>query len=182
MVADEKKKKKKELPVKEGSEKKEKKTKKAKKPKERKLINVKSSKANPDAPIDPRTGTRFPPNCARQQAFEIIYKMAKEEKNAKEIREKLKSARKSEGNKYNLDPGYLHFTIAMMPEFFQIWNDGVVDVLKDPKPDPAAAKKMEEELAEKRKRAEEARKKRKEKAEGGEKKKKKKKKAPEVKE
>jgi hypothetical protein len=161
---------------KEKKEKKEMKEKKEKKEVEVKEIIVKSSKADSNAKIDPRTGTRFKPGSARQLAFEVILKAVKENKNAKEIRETLKNTRKQNGSKFDLDPGYLNYTLVSHREMFKIYSDGRIAMVSEPKPDPEAAKKMEQEIAEKRKKAAEAREKRKEKSEdGGEKKKKKKK-------
>ena len=168
------------------TEKKVKKEKKEKKVKEKKLLKITSNKANPNSDIDPRTGTRFSPNSARQQAFDIIYEMAKDKQDAKAIRAKLKSARKDAGNKYNLDPGYLHYVVAMHPDMFEAYSDGEVRVVGKPKVDKEAAKKMEQEAEKKRERASAEREKRKaEKESGGEKtekKKKKKKKDVEIKE
>ena len=166
----------------EGKEKKAKKKegedkpKKEKKKKEKRQLDIHSNKANPRADIDPRTGTRFSPGSARQQAFDIIFELASDGKNAKEIRAALKSARKDAGNKYNLDPGYLHYVIAMHPEMFEAYSDGEVKVISKPKIDKEAAKRMEEEAKKKKKRAEDARDDRKKK------KKPSKKKEPEVKE
>jgi len=166
----------------------EKAEKKEKTVKEVKKLIVKSSKANPKEPIDPRTGTRFAPGTARQVAFDIIFDAAKNGKATGEIRETLKANRKENGKKYNLDQGYLNFVIASHPEFFEAYSDGKIKIIGKPTPDPEAAKKMEEELAARKKKATEARNKRKEASEGGDeaknkdKPKKKKKKAVEIKE
>lgn len=125
--------------------------------KEVKEVIVKSSKAKPLAPIDPRTGTRFEPGSARQTAFDIIYKALKEGKKVKEIREILAASKKDKGCKYNLDAAYLNFTVASHPEMFKVFSDGVVKLVQEPKVDPEAAKKFEEEKEKRRKKAEEAR-------------------------
>jgi hypothetical protein len=150
----------------EKSEKKEKK--KKKKEKEVKQVHVTSSKANPQAKIVPTTGTRFDPGTARQLAFDIVLKMAKDGKNAKQIREVLAVTRKDNKEKpakFSLDVGYLNFVVASHPEFFKVWTDGRVEILKEPKVDPEAAKKYEEEKANRKKKAEKAREKRRKQAE-----------------
>ena len=159
---------------------------KEKKAKEPEKIPVKSSKANPKANIDPRTGTRFTPGSARQTAFEIIVKAAKDGKTVGETRDILKSHKKENDKniKYNLDPGYLNYSVAMHPEFLEVWDSGTakhVKVVAEPKPDPEAAKKFE---ADRVARKEKAAKARKQKADGkeGSKKSKKNKKKPEIKE
>jgi len=157
-----------------------------KKLKEPEKIPVKSSKANSKANIDPRTGTRFTPGSARQTAFEIIMKAAKDGKNVRETRDILKSHKKENDKdiKYNLDPGYLNYTVAMHPEFFEVWDSGSVKhvkVIAEPKPDPEAAKKFEADRAARKEKAVKARKEKSgEKSDG--KKKKKNKKSPEIKE
>ena len=149
----------------EGGEKKEKKVKEVKK------VNVKSVKANATANIDPRTGTRFAPGSARQLGFDIVHKLAKEGKGVKEIREALANTRKEKGSPYNLDIGYLNFTVASHPEMFEVYDNGVVKIIKEPKIDHEAAKKFEEDREAKKKKAEAAREERKAKAKGeGEKK------------
>lgn len=87
-------------------------------------VIVKSTKAKPNAPIDPRTGTRFEPNSARQLAFNVITKTVKENKKVKEIREILAATRKDKGATYNLDAAYLNFVIASHPEMFKVFSDG----------------------------------------------------------
>jgi len=155
-----------------NSEKTEKKKKKKKdkdkikgkaKKKEVKLLIVKSGKANPKDPIDPRTGTRFHPDTARQLAFEIIAKMASDGKNTRDIRTKLKDSRKENGCKYNMDSGYLNYVVATHPEFFECYSDGKINVLKKAKPDKALAKSMEDAANKKKKRANDEREKRKKK-------------------
>ncbi len=130
---------------------------KEKKVKEAKLIPVKSTKANPKSAIDPRTGTRFVPNSARQLGFDVVYKAAKAGKNIKEIREILSATRKDKGAAFNLDVGYLNCTVASHPEMFECWTDGRVVVKSDPKPDPEAAKKFDEERNAKKAKAQKAR-------------------------
>jgi hypothetical protein len=130
---------------------------KKEKVKEVTVVVVKSTKAKQTAAIDPRTGTRFEPNSARQLAFNVITKAIKEGKKVKEIREILAATRKDSGSPYNLDAAYLNFVIASHPEMFQVKSDGVVTIVKEPVPDPEAAKKFEEEKEKRRKKAEEAR-------------------------
>lgn len=142
-----------------------KKEKKAEKPAEPpKKVHVKSQKANPNAAIDPRTGTRFAPGSARQLAFEIMFKLAKEGKSIKEIREALNGTKKEKGAAFNLDIGYVNFVVAMQPEIFEAYDDGSIKVIGEPKIDAEAAKKYEEDRQNKKKKAEEARASRKEKA------------------
>ncbi len=138
--------------------------KKEKKEKVPTVIVVKSTKANPKAPIDPRTGTRFQPNSARQLGFDVVFKNAKAGKNIKEIRDILKATRKDKGASFDLDVGYLNFTCASHPEMFECWTDGKVVVKQDPKPDPEAAKKFDEERNAKKVKAQKARDERKTKA------------------
>lgn len=140
--------------------------KKEKAPKEVKKVNVKSVKASSTTAIDPRTGTRFTPNSARQLAFEIVIKMAKEGKNVKEIRDVLAKTRKENGSAFNLDVGYLNYVVACHPEMLEVYTDGKVKVVAEPKIDAEAAKKFEEERESKKKKAEAARNERKEKAKG----------------
>jgi len=157
------------------------KAKKEKKKKEKKekpvvKIDVKNSKANSRANIDPRTGTRFEPGSARQLAFDVVYKGVKAGKNAKAIRMDLLQCRKDKGSKWNLDVGYLNFVVACHPDMFEAYSDGTVKLLKEPQPDPEAARKLEEERKAKRARAEKAREERRAKAKGEKKDKKKEKK------
>ena len=154
------------------SEEKEKKAKKEKKEKPVEKVKVKSTKVKAGKEIDPRTGTRFPPNGARQAAFNVIMKCAKKGMKVKEIREELVKHRSKDGTakKWNLDKGYLNFVVVSHPEFFEVYTDGTVKVIKEPTPDPEAAKKLEEEQKKRKKKAEEARAKRKEKVKKEEKK------------
>lgn len=146
--------------------KKEKKEKKEKKPKEVKKLIVKSAKARPKDSIVPHTGTRFKPDTARQLAFDIVYKGAKAGKKVKEIRKELADTRKDNGNSWNLDAAYINFVAAYHPDFFELFSDGTVKILKEPKPDKEAAAKLDAEREVKKKKAAEARKKREEAAKG----------------
>ena len=119
--------------------------KKEKTPKEVKKIHVQSQKANATVNINPHTGTRFQPGSARQLGFDIILKGVKEGKNVKEIREILKNTRKDTGAPYNMDIGYVNFVVACHPEFFEVFTNGTIKILKEPKPDLEAAKKLEDE-------------------------------------
>jgi len=150
---------------KDRKDKKDKNGKKEKK-KEVKEVHVKSAKANPKGKIIPTTGTRFEPNSARQLAFDIVLRMVKDSKDAKEIREKLANTRKDKDAKFNLDVGYLNFVVASHPEMFTVWNNGKIDLLKEPKIDKEAAQKYEDEKAAKKRKAEKAREERKKKAKG----------------
>lgn len=138
---------------------------------ELKEVIMRAAKANSKLAIHPATGTRFEPGSARQLAFDIVYKMAKEGKSVKDIRAVLAGTKKDKGAKFSLDAGYLNYTVASHPEMFRVWNSGKIEVIQEPKPDPEAAKKLEEEKAAKKKKAEEAREKRRkeasEKKEGG---------------
>lgn len=140
---------------------------KEKTPKEPKKIHVKSMKANPNAAIVPHTGTRFQPDSARQLAFDIVYNGAKEGKSVKEIRKILEETREEKGAAYNLDIGYVNFVVASHPEMFEVYDTGVIKILKHPEIDKEAAKKWDEERAAKKKKAEEAREKKRKEAEGG---------------
>lgn len=128
-----------------------------KKTKEVVKVQPKSSKAEPDKEIDPRTGTRFSPGQARQHAFNIVYEEAKKGRNVKEIRKVIVEQRKENGAKHNLDGAYLNFVLATHPEFFEVWSDGTIKVIKHPKPDPKAAKAMEAKAEEKKAKAKAAR-------------------------
>jgi hypothetical protein len=132
-----------------------------------KKVHVKSQKADPNAAIDPRTGTRFAPGSARQLAFEIIYNGAKDGKTIKEVREILNKTKKDSGAAFNLDIGYVNFVVASHPELLECWSDGTFKVIGEPKKDAEAAKKFEEDKENKKKKAEEARAARKEKAKEG---------------
>jgi len=136
-----------------------------KEPKKEKVVEVKevilrAAKANSKTAIHPATGTRFEPGSARQVAFEIIANAVKEGKNAKDIRAILAGTKKEKGAKFSLDAGYLNYVYATHPEMFKVYNNGKVEMIAQPKPDPEAAKKLEEEKAAKKKKAEEAREKR----------------------
>lgn len=138
-----------------------------KEPKEKKekVVEVKevilrAAKANSKTAIHPATGTRFEPGSARQLAFDIIANAVKEGKNAKDIRAILAGTKKEKGAKFSLDAGYLNYVYATHPEMFKVYNNGKVEMIAQPKPDPEAAKKLEEEKAAKKKKAEEAREKR----------------------
>ncbi len=82
--------------------------------------------------INPETGTRFKAGSARQLAFETIVKAVKAGKNAGDIRAELSQMRKENGNKYNMDAGYLNFTIASHPEYFKYMSDGTITLIKEP--------------------------------------------------
>jgi hypothetical protein len=138
--------------------------KKEKAPKEVKKVNVQSVKANAKTNINPSTGTRFQAGSARQLGFDIVLKGTKEGKNVKEIREILKNTRKETGAAFNMDIGYVNFVVASHPDFFEVFTDGSIKILKEPKPDLEAAKKLENERDEKRKKALAAREERKTKA------------------
>ena len=138
--------------------------KKEKAPKEVKKVNVQSVKANAKTNINPATGTRFQAGSARQLGFDIVLKGTKEGKNIKEIREILKNTRKETGAAFNMDIGYVNFVVASHPDFFEVFTDGSIKILKEPKPDLEAAKKLENERDEKRKKALAAREERKTKA------------------
>ena len=138
--------------------------KKVKAPKERCKIELKSLKAKPEAPIIPTTGTRFDFGSARQLAFQIILENAKAGKNVKDIRQILVNTKKVNGAPYNLDAAYLNFVVASHPDFFELWNDDTIVILKEPVVSADAAKQYEEEKAARKKKAEENRKKRKEEA------------------
>ena len=90
--------------------------------------------------IDPKTGSRFP-GKARQLALELVIKLSKEGKVIKEIREEFLFYNKEEGFEYNLDPGYVNFVISCHPEFFELYTDGTLVVIKEPKPDIEAYRK-----------------------------------------
>jgi hypothetical protein len=93
-----------------------------------------------------------------------VLKGTKEGKNVKEIREILKNTRKETGAAFNMDIGYVNFVVASHPDFFEVFTDGSIKILKEPKPDLEAAKKLENERDEKRKKALAAREERKTKA------------------
>ena len=82
--------------------------------------------------INDETGTRFKAGSARQLAFEAIVKAVKAGKNAGDIRAELSQMRKENGNKYNMDAGYLNFTIACHPEYFKYMSDGTITLIKEP--------------------------------------------------
>jgi hypothetical protein len=136
-----------------------------KEPKKEKVVEVKevilrAAKANSKKSIQPATGTRFEPGSARQLAFDIVVGAIKEGKNAKDIRAILAGTKKDKGAKFSLDAGYLNYIYATHPEMFKVYNNGKVEMIAQPKPDPEAAKKLEEEKVAKKKKAEEAREKR----------------------
>jgi len=82
--------------------------------------------------IDETTGTRYRAGSARQLAFETILKAVKAGKNASDIRAELSQMRKENGNKYNMDAGYLNFVIASHPEYFKYMSDGTITLIKEP--------------------------------------------------
>ena len=94
-----------------------------------KVINV-SKKV--EGEINEATGSRFPLNTARQLAFEIVVKCVKKGMNAKDIRLELLKNNKENGCKWNLDAGYLNFVIASHPEYFKYFQDGHIELIKEP--------------------------------------------------
>ena len=142
------------------AEKEPKKEKEKEKVVEVKEVILRAAKANSKTTIHPATGTRFDPGSARQLAFDIVANAVKEGKNAKDIRAILAGTKKDKGAKFSLDAGYLNYIYATHPEMFKVYNNGKVEMIAQPKPDPEAAKKLEEERAAKKKKAEEAREKR----------------------
>jgi len=107
--------------------------------------------------INPATGTRFKPGTNGQFALELAVKLAKEGKTVKEIREELKNTRRENGASGNLDAGYFNLAVACNPEFFKVWSDGKIEIVKEPEPDPKAAEEMAEKEAKRKERASKAR-------------------------
>lgn len=137
--------------------------KKEKKQVEVKVITLNAGKANSKSSIHPATGTRFEPTSARQYAFDIIVKMIKENKSIQEIRKALAETKKPAAQ-FSLDAGYLNYVVACHPEFFRTWNNGKIELIKTPTPDPEAARLLEEEKKKKKEKAEKAREERRAKA------------------
>lgn len=144
-------------------------TKKVSKKKEPKAVVQKELKI-PEAvkgkDINPETGTRFKAGSARQLAFETIVKAVKNGKEAGDIRKELAQMRKSNGCKYNMDAGYLNFTIASHPEYFKYMTDGTITLIKEPIIKKSSAKvEKAEKVKEMKKSAKKVKKMRKEKKE-----------------
>lgn len=90
--------------------------------------------------LKPETGTRFPNGSARQLAFDVVMKGVKAKKNIKDIRKDLLQVRKENGHKYNLDGGYANYVVSAHPEFFKMFSDGVIELIKEPTVDREALK------------------------------------------
>lgn len=86
------------------------------------------------------TGTRFPLNSARQLAFDVVMKGVKAQKNIKDIRKDLLQVRKENGHKYNLDGGYANYVVSAHPEFFNMYSDGTIELIKEPTVDKESLK------------------------------------------
>lgn len=101
-------------------------------PKEKtyKVLKAYSSMENTD--FDVETGTRFPKGSARQLAFEHILKGVEAGRTIKDIKKDLMLIRKENGYKYNLDAGYVNFVLSLHPEFFKVFTDGSIKLLKKP--------------------------------------------------
>lgn len=106
---------------------------------------------------NPVTGTRFRAGTSQQLAFDITLAGVVAGKDVKAIRDDLAKTRRDAGAARDLDAGYFNLVTACHPEFFQVWNTGVVKLLASPTPDPEAAKKAAEETGARSKRATEAR-------------------------
>jgi hypothetical protein len=91
-------------------------------------------------PIVPETGTRFQSNSARQTSLEYVIKHAQEGKTISQIRDEFCFYNKENGCKFNLDSGYVFFVISCHPEFFKMYKNGIIDVIKFPAPDIEAYK------------------------------------------
>jgi len=108
--------------------------------KKKEVLPIKPNEKFVKREIDPKTGSRFP-GKARQLALELVIKLAKKGRSVKEIREEFLFFNKEEGYEYNLDPGYVNFVISCHPEFFEMYADGSLAVIKDLKPDIEAYRK-----------------------------------------
>jgi hypothetical protein len=86
----------------------------------------------------PETGTRFPPKSAKQLAFDILIKGAKEGKKIEDIKREMIMVRREHGYKFDLDQAYPVYCIACHPEFFKYYSDGSIKVIRMPKIDNEA--------------------------------------------
>ena len=119
-----------------------KKAKKVKAPdKNREEIDFKKYDKMIEKPILAETGTRFNSNSARQLAFDHVVKFIEDGKRLNEMRELMTLVRKDNGYKYNLDAGYVRFAIGCHPEFFKVYNDDTVELVRTPKPDYESIRK-----------------------------------------
>ena len=107
--------------------------------------------------FNPVTGTRFRPNTSQQLSFDITMEMAKNGSTVKEIRERLAATRRENGAARDLDAGYFNLATASHPEFFEVWSDGTIKVLKEPAPDKEAIKAEQQKQKERKERASKAR-------------------------
>jgi hypothetical protein len=133
--------------------------KKAKKTEERHIIEVPHKKKSwmVERELNPVTGTRFKPNTSQQLAFDIVVKGINKGHNVEKIRKTLAKTRKDNGCERNLDAGYYNLAVGCHPEFFEVWSDGVISLVKEPQPDPEAIKKEKEKQEARKKRAAKAR-------------------------
>lgn len=90
----------------------------------------------------PDTGTKFEKGSARQLAFSVVYNCVKKGQPVKEIRKEMVMVRKENGYKYNLDASYVNYVLATHPEYFKVYADGSVELLKEMKISPKSMKEL----------------------------------------
>ncbi len=78
------------------------------------------------------TGSRFKKGTAKQLAFEVIVAGVKEGKNYGEIKQDLIKIRKENGYRYDLDSAYLNYVVSSHPEYFEVYVDGTIKLIKEP--------------------------------------------------